>query len=232
LPWYFVLIYSITILFGFLPTIDNHKMQFTTSLVISLIPLMLIASALHLYPIKERFLLFLAPFIYLLLTNGLKQICLLTGRWNWSASRILGFFLILGIIWKPALLAGQNMITPPLGEHIKPGLAYMQENWQDNDIIYVYYGGEPAFEYYRASFGFDTSHIINGVMSQDDPGKYVQDIKKLQGHDRVWLIFTHNCDGCIVHEQKHYIRHLNKIGTIISKFHGQGVNVYLYNLNP
>jgi hypothetical protein len=233
LPSYFVLLYSITIIFGIiLIARDNDKNRFTTSVILTSIPLMMIASALHLYPIKGRFLLFLAPFMFLLMANGLEQICLLVGKWNWPVARILGLLLMLGIVWEPARLVVQNWITPPLEEHIKPGLAYMQENWQDGDIIYVYYGGKPAFEYYRASFGFDTANLINGVMSQDDPGKYIQDIKKLRGSDRVWFIFTHNCDACIVHEQKHYLRYLNKIGTLISKFHGQGVNVYLYDLNP
>ena len=183
-------------------------------------------------PVLGRFLLFLAPFLYLLMANGLMQIHRFIGKWSVPASHILSLILILGIAWKPARLAAQNLITPPLGEHIKPALAYIQENRQDGDIIYVYYGGRVAFDYYQDSFGLNSANVINGVMSRDDPKKYLEDIKKLRGHDRVWFVFTHNCDTCVVHEQRYYVQHLNKTGIQISRLHAPGTNLYLYDLNP
>lgn len=232
LPWYIVLSYSLVILFGFLSVRGSRKRQFMTGLGVVTTILLLIASALHLYPISGRFLLFLIPFLFLLMANGLKQILDMINRWNGSLARFLVLTLILGISWRPIFLATKNLITPPLKEHIKPALAYLEENRQGNDLIYVYYGGLPAFMYYESMYNLSSADLIYGVMNQEDPQKYRDQIDTLKGQDRVWFIFTHNCDTCIVHEQRYYIQYLNKIGKTLYRFHGTGVNLYLYDLKP
>ena len=231
-PVYFLALYSIIILVGVMPSENRIENQFITGLAIILIPLTLIASSLHLYPVKGRFLLFLAPFIFLLMANGVQNVFRFLGKRNWKISKSVCFLILIGVTVQPALLTAENVMSPPLGEHIKPVLEYIHKNKQPNDIIYVYYGGEAAFEYYNLSFNFDSSNTVIGVESQNDPTKYKDDIKNLKGHDRVWFIFSHNCDRCAVHEQKYYIEYLNNIGTVMDKLFESSVNMYLYDLNP
>jgi hypothetical protein len=88
---------------------------------------------------------------------------------------------------------------------------------------------QPAFEFYAPAYGFDPKYVIDGIMSRNDPQKYLADVDQLKGKARVWFVFTHNFVGA-VNEQNYMFYHLKKIGVKCAEYSPPGATVYLFNL--
>lgn len=196
--------------------------------------LTLIASALRKYPFSGRLLLFLLPLLFLLLAEGAKQVRIILLKVKRHLAELIYAFSVVYLLYHPASVVYKNLQSPPMGEHIKPVMSYISENYFSDDLIYVYYGARPAFEFYMSLYGFDQHDYIAGVAARNDPVKYLEDIEKLRGHPRVWFVFSHNCSWCIVNEEQFILEHLNKIGVKKGEFLSDGASVYLYDLgqNP
>jgi hypothetical protein len=138
--------------------------------------------------------------------------------------------LVVYFLYGPIAVAYENLQSPPLGEHIKPVMSYMSENYLSTDLIYVYYGAAPAFEFYAPLYGFDRNDYIVGLSARKDPAQYLEEIEKIKGSQRIWFVFSHNCSWCIVNEQDFILEHLNEIGLKNGELVSDGASVYLYNL--
>lgn len=231
LPWYTLLSLSSLTLFGL--CLSDYKSSQKYTLLLIELPFLatLIASVFQVYPIRGRFLLFLAPLVFIILAIGLKEAYEALSRYKFTAHLICGLFIVMATASQAIIITG-NFISPPMGEDIKPALLYIQQHKKPNDEIYVYYGGQSAFQYYQTSFGFTDKDVILGIESRSNPEKYKDDVEKLRGKNRVWFLFSHNCDSCIVHEQKYYLQYLGKIGNVIERFNSSDVRLYLFDLNP
>jgi Dolichyl-phosphate-mannose-protein mannosyltransferase len=205
-----------------------RRWQFLLLLVMPFF-LTLIASALKKYPFNGRLLLFLLPLLLLLLAEGVGRIVTLLKRINQPLAWLAYATLIIYFIHGPITIAHKNIKSPPMGENIKPVISYISENYHRTDLIYVYYSAYPAFEFYAPFYGFNENNYIAGIMSKDIPRKYLADIDKLKGNERVWFVFTHNFVGK-VNEQNYFLQHLNKIGLKTSEYKSAGASVYLYDL--
>jgi hypothetical protein len=191
--------------------------------------LTLIASALKKYPFGDRLLLFLLPILFLLLAEGTKIVRTILLKMNRYLADITCISLVVYLLYNPITIVYSNLQNPPLGEHIKPVMEYLSENRLVTDLIYVYYGAIPAFEFYRPFYGFNEREYIKGISSREEPAKYIEDIKKLKGN-RVWFVFSHNCSWCIVNEQEYILDYLNKTGIKVDEFLSGGASLYLYDL--
>lgn len=192
--------------------------------------LSLAASALRKYPFSGRLLLFLLPLLFLLLAEGMKQVKIILLKVKRPLAELIYTFLVVYLLYNPTSIACKNLQSPPMGEHIKPVMAYISKNYLIGDVIYVYYAARPAFEFYMPLYGFDQSDYIGGIAARNDPVKYLEDIEKLRGYRRVWFVFSHNCSWCIVNEQEFFLEYLNKIGVKMGEFLSDGASVYLYDL--
>jgi len=231
LPLYLTVACSILILFGLFPDHENPKNKFLIAASILTGSITLLASALHLYPFNGRFLHYLIPYVFLLMANGLRNIYWLVNLWNRKIALAIISVFILAVAIQPFATVTKAFIDPPLGEHIKPAMAFIRQNMELDDIIYIYYGGNGAFEYYESFYGLEHSNRIFGTRNRENPEIYLKEINALLGNKRVWFIFSHNCDQCIVHEQRYFIQHLNQWGQVQKKFQKDGVNLYLYDLS-
>jgi len=201
-------------------------------LFVLLVPFLvtLIASAIGRYPFSGRLLLFLMPLLWLLLAEGAELFRKILLRVNRPMAGIAYAFLVVYFLYVPIDIAYKNVQSPPLGEHIKATMSYMRERYLSTDVIYVYYGARPGFEFYAPVYGFGRDDYIIGTSSRKEPSKYITDIEHLEGKRRVWFIFTHNCSFCIVNEQNFILEHLNKIGLKKDEYLSHGTAVYLYDL--
>jgi hypothetical protein len=109
-------------------------------------------------------------------------------------------------------------------------MSHISDSHLSTDLIYIYYGARPAFEFYAPLYGFTRNDYIVGLSARNDPAKYLQDIDYLKGNQRVWFVFSHNCSWCGVNEQIFIVEHLNEIGLKRSEFNSDGASVYLYDL--
>ena len=160
-------------------------------IVLSTFVVALAASALHLYPLRFRLLLFLLPMVYLLLAEGIRRIFQLTSRFGASPAWLLSAAVCVGLLW-PSLVDAKRTLVQPVRLYEMRGLVqHVQENWNDGDGILVSGGGE-TFAYYSESLGLkpgaiiiDTNHRIIRYQS------YLDYLDRLSANGRVWVIFAH-----------------------------------------
>jgi hypothetical protein len=181
----------------------------------------------------EYVTLFLVPFVVLLMAEGLGRIYSLWVKWNRTAALLVYGSIALIILWIPFTESFHNAITPPLGEHIKPVLAYVQAHMQKNDAIYVYSGSATPFRYYAASYKLNT---VNTIVAENSPGvkRFTKDVKSFKEQKRIWFIFSHviGCDNCEIDKVQFHIQILDNYGIQLDRFEAPGAFVYLYHLNP
>lgn len=196
-------------------------------LLILPILLALIASGLHRYPFEGRLLLFLTPFMILVIAQGISDI----RNKIRHQSNFLGIALVVILLIHPVLLAGYHLIRPRAPEELRTVLKYVDENWHDGDIIYVYYASLNAFRYYHDRYGFPVEYI-EGIESRTEWTNYYQDLQRLKGNKRVWLVFSHIATHCGVDEEKLFVSFLDLLGTQIDALGASGASAYLYNMPP
>lgn len=206
-------------------------------IVISPFVVVVIASALHRYPLKDRFMLFLVPFALLLMAEGFRGIYWLAAKWRPDVGALLSGTLALAVVWQIVPITYEKAISGAR-EDIRPVMEYIAENRQPGDILYVFPRTDPVFHYYASFYGLDTGDVLVGV---DHPGKramlenYMGDVDSLAGEPRVWFLFSEiiDCVDCEGEDtQPFYLAFVDEYGTMIDSFNGSGANAYLYDLKP
>lgn len=202
--------------------------------LIFLMPLLitLMASGLHKYPFFGRLLLFITPIIFLVIADGIEWI-----RMKLFAIRPLSILvttvLAATLLFTPAFQSVHKLFSPSYGEHIKPVMAYMVEQQQQEDAVYVYYGAKPAFLYYAPMFGITPQDkILIGVSGRGNVITYIEEINQFLGQRRVWFLFSHVYNWGKIDEEKFFLDYLNRIGSKLDEFKAPGSSAYLYSLKP
>ena len=209
----------------------------TALLVISPFIVTTIASALHRYPLKNRFMLFLVPFALLLMAEGFRGVYWLVAKWKPNLAGLVSVILALTVIWQIVPITYEKAISGAK-EDIRPVFAYVAENKLQDDVVYVFHRTDPVYQYYAPFYGLDSGNIVIGVYDRRKRvalQNFEDDVDKLVGNKRVWFIFSEiidcvDCDG--EDTQAFYLDHINKFGAIIDSFDGSGANAYLYDLSP
>lgn len=224
---------SLLIVIGMLSLlVRNWRILFITALPFLLA---IAASALQKYPLKGRFVLFMVPLVVLLMAEGLGPIYTRVGKLNRNLAIAVYLVITLIMLWIPANVVYGNLLSPTKGDDIKPVMNYIEQHRTQNDIVYVYHGARPSFNYYAPFYGFDTGKVISGLDLDNAPAlkQFYSQVNQLKGHDRVWIIFSHivACGGCNGDMETFYIQYLDQFGKVEDQFQAQGADVYLYNLN-
>ncbi len=184
----------------------------------------LLASALHVYPFSGRLLLFLVPIVLILMAEGVCQI-----RGNSPEMAWLSPVIIAGLLlFHPTLSAAKHLAVPRTAEEISPVLEYMSKHRQNGDIVYVYYSAQYALAYY--SERYRVGDVVIGMQSRDQPSAYLNELDRLRGNQRVWILFSHVYNWRGTDEADLFLGHLDSIGTRMDVFERPGAKVYLYNL--
>lgn len=195
-----------------------------------------LASTMEIYPIRGRLALFLIPIIILFLAEGLGRIFTIINKWNHTAAIVTYLILALYITWTPVNSAIDNLISPRMSADIKPVMEYVSEHREEDDIVYIYHGARPSFNYYAPFYGLDTGNIITGLdlgstQALTQFKKHVDN--KLNGNSRVWVIISHivDCGGCEGDMETFYVEYLNQYGHIEDQHRVMGASVYRYDFS-
>ena len=192
----------------------------------------LVVSGFENYPFRGRLLLFIAPMIFILVAEGVERIRLILVKVDPWFAFVVWLILILFFIYKPFNTSIENFCYPKMREHSRPVVAYLSQNRQDTDTIYVYHGALPAFRYYGQWYGFDEVEYLEGIHSTREPEKYLEQLDALNLDGRVWFLFSHACkQECIVDEEAYFINYLDKKGVRLDKLQSSEASLYLYNLS-
>jgi hypothetical protein len=195
--------------------------------VTSSVPFTLLASGLHKYPLTDRFLLFIVPCVVLVIAAGAQEI-IDKSRRNLPIMAIA----TLGLLFlHPVFYASYHLTNPRTKEEIRPVIEFVNHRRSPDDVLYVYYGAQNAFEYYKNRNGFADQKYIVGVASRHNVSKYFADLERLRGNKRVWIIFSHVHSETGVDEEKFLLLCLESLGTRLDVFKRDGAAAYLYDLS-
>jgi len=207
-----------------------RKRQVAVIFIITFLTVLL-ASALRKYPFGDRLMMFSLPLLFFLLAEGIERSRLFLLRFS-RISAVLSCAFLVGLFWShPLYTAYSNVIHPKRGEDIKPVMAYLKDNRRETDSIYVYYGAQPAFQYYASGYGFAEKDYIVGIKSREDPAKYLQDVHRSPDQNSRWFVFSHNCtSNCMVDEKNFILYYLDTIGIRKDEFVSSEASMYRYDL--
>lgn len=203
---------------------EKRKLFF---LLLSPILFALLASGLHRYPFGGRVILFIVPNILLFIAEGTEQIIAKTRH----TSPIIGITVICLLFFYPLYETGYHLIRPNFNQEIKPVMTYLKKHKQDKDVIYLYYSSHDAFKYYSKKLGFNETDYIVGIDSKQNWRNYINDLNKLRGNKRVWILFSHVCNWEGVDEDKFFLYYLDSVGERLDFYKSIGASVYLYDLS-
>jgi hypothetical protein len=192
----------------------------------------LFVSAFHLYPFKGRLLLFLVPSMLLFIGEGVAFLGENTKRY----SPVVWIILIGLLFYGPLSSATAHMIKKTVyaiqpNEDTKSVMKYIQEHRIKSDVLYLYLHSVIPFKYYSERYGFSNDDYIEGVYALDDRNKYWDDLQKLRGNKRVWLMFSHIFKAEGSSDEAFFLCHLDSFGTRLDSFKSDGASVYLYDLS-
>ncbi len=182
-------------------------------------------NVLHIYPVAARLLLFLTPIIILLAGFGLDRLKAKSP----PLLAILGILLFISTLF----LSVNQLFLHPQDEQggVIEMIKQLQENYQPGDIIYAYYATDEIFKFYAPRYFATTPQFIAGVYRNPDQKVYSEDLQKLLGNPRVWIIFSHNFTMKWRNEENFMISYLDSHGKLVSSFKKDQSSLYLYNLS-
>jgi len=175
----FILFFS-----GIFHLIKERKFNYLY-LLLSPIILHLIISSFKLYPFSSRLILYMIPLVIVICTFGLL---FLYHYFNEHIFKIPISVILLPLILNFIIL---SKYIPTEIEEIKKSMAYLNDNFETNDKLYIYHGAIPAFKFYKNYFPkISQLQSINfGNSHYNDWSKYNEEILKLTENN--WLIFSH-----------------------------------------
>ena len=199
-----------------------------TRLLVLLLPLAmaLLASALHRYPFVGRFILFAVPALLLLIAEGLNTVRESTLTLVPALSVLLIGFLFLN----PAIDAARCLIRPQGVEEVRAAIDYIQSHRVPGDVLYCYYSAELPLAYYRERGRIAPMEQINGIAVRNDWQAYNDDLSRLRGRTRVWVLFSHAWRGNGADEEMLILNDLDHMGRRLDGMQATGAAAFLYDL--
>lgn len=210
-----------------------HKSAERLFLLLSPAMIILLASGLHKYPFGGRLTLFLVPTVLLLMAEGAEVLRSTASSTLPAAGVVLITLLfldpgayILNHFARPNSPISQPGVMFP--EEIRPVVAYVRNHEKPEDLVYIFYGAEPAFDYYAERERFPLSNVEIGTAAGGDPRVYESDLGRLRGH-RAWVVLSH-IRGAGAQDSKYIEFYLDSLGPRLDSLSVAGAETYLYDL--
>lgn len=188
----------------------------------------LVASALQLYPVFERMILFLVPLGLILLGKAIEGVYQQLKKYQFLGvfvTAVLAGFLIYG----PLIASVQSFFTPRYFEHIRPTMGHLRESWRDGDALYVSNGALPAFRFYAPFYGLESvPYELGRREDYKNPDGMLSQLDQFGGQSRVWLLFSHVYERGDFNERDFVLNYLDQTGEKKREFRVPGTSVFLY----
>lgn len=182
----------IFIVIGFYAIVKNTVTEFLT-LIIPIL-LMFLASGLELYPLTERFWVFISPIFILILGKGFETTTY-RFRQNWALLILVLMFI------GPTVQSAESLIKPnKFFVHKKSfqreALSYLNENFKEGDAVYVYWNNLPGYRLYKDMYKYryiaiEGSDQRKNALNYNDYYKNLKkDFGKFSNNKRVWIVIN------------------------------------------
>ena len=150
----------------------------------------LLAAVLQKYPYSGRMILFIEPTCMIMIAAGTEFIW----ECKFRGSSIFAFMIAIALILNPTQRAISAFLNPYDGEETRQLLDHILQNGKEGDSLYIYYGSTHAFEFYHRyyqKYALPGITLYQGISRSTDPTYYRQDLQRLKGKARVWIILSH-----------------------------------------
>ena len=187
-----------------------------------------LASALRLYPLFERMILFFVPVGLILIGKAVEAFHRRVERFGLPGRvsvLLLAGFLLYGSITTSI----QNFLEPKYFEHIRPTMDFVREAWKDGDVLYVSHGALPAFRFYAPFYRLeDIAYEFGKREDYKNPQNLLSQLDSFQGRPRVWILLSHVYERGEFNEREFVLNYLDQIGEKQREFRLPGTSVFLY----
>jgi uncharacterized membrane protein len=194
----------------------------------SILLVTLVASALQLYPVFERMILFLVPIGLILIGKAVDAVHRRVQRFHFPG--LLSLWFLAGyLLYGPFVTSVQNLVEPKYFEHIRPTMATLQEAWREGDGLYVSYGALPAFRFYAPFYRLEyISYEFGEREDYKNPQAILDEINSFAGQPRLWVLFSHVYERNEFNEREFVLSYLDEKGEKRREFRVPGTSVFLY----
>lgn len=187
-----------------------------------------IASALHLYPVKGRLALFMIPLELIVLGKAFEF-----AQEIFKPNRFAGIAVTLALsgymLYSPSAESIQRFITPKYYEHMRPYMDYLSASWKDGDALFVSIWAEPAFQYYAPFYKLEeVSYTTSVAEDYLNPDQLKSRFDSLIGKKRVWVLLSHVYEAGEFNERDFIVAYLGEIGEQARALRIPETSVYLY----
>jgi hypothetical protein len=159
--------------------------------------LLLVASALELYPVWERLTVFLAPLLILIIALGCERIAAYAQRLNRRLAFFLAMLMLTAPFWSSA---NQVLETRKFGDYKKSFyrevLFEINKQYQPGDQVYVYWNMLTPYRFYRDihQLKFNAMEGSDFRKTSEKATDYLEkvtaEVKSLKNAKRVWVLYS------------------------------------------
>jgi hypothetical protein len=205
------------------PINQNYAIAFACILLTTLT-----ASALQLYPVFERMILFLVPLGLILLGKTVEGLS--RSLHKYPLPRTLAVLLLAGyLVYGPLVSSAQSFLAPKYFEHIRPSMETLRDSWKNGDALYVSHGAVPAYRFYAPFYGLENIPYEFGQRADyGNPRRILNELAAFRGQPRLWILFSHVYQEGGFNEREFLLNHLEQMGEKKREFRLPGTSVYLY----
>jgi hypothetical protein len=184
----------------------------------------LVASGLHKYPFAGRLLLFLVPLLLLGVARGAWAVAEAV-RSTLPFARVVMLGMLLAA---PAVETYQQLRRPLRCEQLTPVLEEIRQQWQARDVVYLYWGAIPAYDFYSRDQLFVPGRVVKGTEYHDQQRTgYRDELRLFAGEPRVWLVFSHRHQA----EESLVKAYAEGLGECRQEVHHPGANAFLFDFS-
>jgi 4-amino-4-deoxy-L-arabinose transferase-like glycosyltransferase len=220
----FLIIYGI----GLIIMVKRRKMTMIIFLCFPLV-LHLLLSGFKIYPFATRLVLYLSPLIIMTFSYGLIQLYKLSEKM--LRSKWLGMIAITLILF---IYPYKLFVNYPIEvDGARESIQFINEHFQKNQKVYVYYYTKATFEYYEKTRGVRFSDAVIAGCGEGKYVKWAADLNNFKElHGEVWLLFSHLFNRSSKdHPEKIIMNKLMERGVLLNSFQTKNSAAYLVLLD-
>lgn len=174
--------------------------RFYPLLYILLVPSLihLILSALHLYPMRDRLILYLLPLFIFSMCYGM----LVCARFLFRKYKLQPAFIIVTVL---GILSFIFLKKYPFHvEEVRDSIEFIAQEINPSETLYVYGSAIDVFNFYSYQNPvFENKNIVRGTFYKATPNKYISEIESIGG--TIWILFAHSFSKDKSFDEKDFI---------------------------
>ncbi|MDR6782480.1 hypothetical protein ABIE26_001032 [Pedobacter africanus] len=212
--------------------------------------LTLLASGMELYPLTERFWVFISPIFIIIIVKGLDLIS------SWFNAKFSFLMIAVLLLCGPVVQSAYYVWSPEkFYVHKKSfqreALMYVNQEYREGDVVYIYWNNLPGYRLYHQMHELKYTAVEGKDYRKEsknieDYNRHLQsEIKRLGKHKRVWLIFNlqfltdigDNIDEPAWYYKseksptENLLSEFSRLGNPVSKQKTADIGIYLININ-